>query len=66
MLPKVILRDLKSALVDGMEVLRQLRADPRSRCIPLVVLTASDGHRRNGRTGIARGRFLFSVARRNP
>ena len=32
--PKVILLDLKLPLVDGMEVLRQMRADPRTRMIP--------------------------------
>lgn len=39
--PKVILLDLKLPLVDGLEVLRQIRGDPRTRTIPVVVLTAS-------------------------
>ena len=39
--PRVILLDKKLPLVDGMEVLRQLRADPRTRLIPVVMLTAS-------------------------
>ncbi len=39
--PKVILLDLRLPKVDGMEVLRQIKADQRSRTIPVVVLTSS-------------------------
>ena len=39
--PKVILLDLKLPLVDGIEVLRKVKADPRTRQIPIVVLTTS-------------------------
>ncbi|HKI32155.1 MAG TPA: response regulator [Gemmataceae bacterium] len=39
--PRVILLDLKLPLVDGIEVLRLLKADPRTQAIPVVVLTAS-------------------------
>jgi two-component system response regulator len=39
--PAVVLLDLKLPKVDGLEVLRQLRADPRTQWVPVVVLTAS-------------------------
>ena len=39
--PKVILLDLKLPKVDGLEVLRRLKSDPRTRMIPVVVLTSS-------------------------
>lgn len=39
--PAVVLLDLKLPKVDGLEVLRQLRADPRTRVLPIVVLTSS-------------------------
>ena len=39
--PKVVLLDLKLPRVDGLEVLRRLRQDPRTRHLPVVVLTSS-------------------------
>ncbi len=40
-LPIVILLDLKMPKVDGLEVLRQIKNDPRLRMIPVVMMTAS-------------------------
>jgi two-component system response regulator len=40
-LPKVVLLDLKLPLVSGIEVLRQCKADERTRRLPIVVLTSS-------------------------
>jgi CheY-like chemotaxis protein len=41
-LPVVVLLDLKLPRMDGLEVLRRLRADPRTRPVPVVVLTTSE------------------------
>ena len=43
--PKVVLLDLKLPKVDGLDVLRCLRADERTRTLPVVVLTSSNEHR---------------------
>jgi CheY-like chemotaxis protein len=43
--PKVIFLDLKLPKVDGIEVLRQVRMDDRTRAIPVVVLTSSQEER---------------------
>jgi CheY-like chemotaxis protein len=39
--PAVVLLDLKMPLVDGLEALRQIRADDELRTIPIVILTSS-------------------------
>ena len=40
--PKVVFLDLKMPRVDGFEVLRRVRADPRTADLPVVVLSRSD------------------------
>jgi two-component system response regulator len=41
-IPKVILLDLKLKTTNGLDVLRQLKADIRARTIPIVVFTSSE------------------------
>ena len=43
--PQLVLLDLKLPRVDGLEVLRRLRAEPRTALLPIVVLTSSNEER---------------------
>jgi hypothetical protein len=44
-LPTVVLLDVNLPRVSGLEVLERLRADPRTRLLPIVILTSSDEER---------------------
>ena len=43
--PRLILLDLKLPKVDGLEVLRAVKGDPRTKAIPIVVMTSSKEER---------------------
>jgi two-component system, response regulator len=58
--PRLILLDIKMPRIDGHEVLRRLKADPRSRHIPVVILSSSEAGDDIART-IASGANSFVV-----
>ncbi|MCI4568372.1 response regulator [Lysobacter sp. CFH 32150] len=39
--PKLVLLDLKMPKMDGLQVLKQMKADPRTKAIPVVMMTSS-------------------------
>src|SRR5687768_14416173 len=41
-MPQIVLLDLKLPKIDGLEVLRRLRADESTRLLPIVILTSSN------------------------
>jgi two-component system response regulator len=43
--PKLVLLDLKLPKVDGMAVLKQVKSDPRTKTIPVVIMTSSKEER---------------------
>ncbi len=43
--PKLVLLDLKMPKIDGLQVLKQVKGDPRTRTIPVVIMTSSKEER---------------------
>ena len=43
--PQLVLLDLKLPRIDGLELLRRLRSEPRTQLLPIVILTSSSEER---------------------
>jgi two-component system, response regulator len=43
--PKLVLLDLKMPKIDGLQVLKQVKSDPRTKTIPVVIMTSSKEER---------------------
>jgi two-component system response regulator len=43
--PKLVLLDLKMPKIDGLQVLKQVKSDPRTKAIPVVIMTSSKEER---------------------
>jgi two-component system, response regulator len=43
--PKLVMLDIKMPKVDGIEVLRRLKAEPATRAVPVVIMTSSNEER---------------------
>ncbi len=60
--PKLVLLDLKLPKIDGMEVLKALKSDPRTKTIPVVLMTSSK-EERDLANGYNLGRIASSRSR---
>ena len=59
-LPALVLLDLKLPRIDGLELLRRIRAHPRTALLPVVILTSSD-EERDLKAGYERGANSYVV-----
>ena len=56
--PTLVMLDLKLPKIDGLEVLRRIRADERTKALPVVVMTSSD-EERDVAESYSRGASIF-------